>query len=127
MTDRDRLINELKKSKNRCLIHESGGCLACKHRGQADCTLENLADHLLENGVIMPPCKVGDKVYLPNRTDWGTIEYYEITEFVFDGEQLYFVVDDEDRETHQIEEIGKTVFLTKEEAEEKLKEREQNA
>ncbi len=48
MIDRVRLINELKKAKNKCLIYESGGCLACKYRGQADCTLENLADHLLE-------------------------------------------------------------------------------
>ena len=63
MTDRDRLINELKKAKNKCLIYESGGCLACKYRGQADCTIENIADQLLANGVIVPPCKVGDKVY----------------------------------------------------------------
>lgn len=51
---RDMLINELKKAKTRCLIFEGGGCLACKYRGQADCTLESLADHLLANGVIVP-------------------------------------------------------------------------
>ena len=37
-------------------------------------TVENhqIASHLLENGVIVPPCKVGDIVYLPNslRTDF---------------------------------------------------------
>lgn len=25
---------------------------------------EHLADYLLENGVIVPPCKVGDKIYV---------------------------------------------------------------
>lgn len=27
------------------------------------CAYEQLADYLLENGVIVPPCKVGDKMY----------------------------------------------------------------
>ena len=26
--------------------------------------VDNLADYLLDNGVIVPPCKVGDTVYL---------------------------------------------------------------
>lgn len=81
---------------------------------------EQIADHLLANGVIVPPCKVGDKVYLPCLNDWGDIENYTITEFVLDNDGLLFVVDDEDRETHPIEEIGTDVFLTKEEAEKAL-------
>ena len=28
---------------------------------------ENIADYLLENGVIVPPCKVGDTVYFVSR------------------------------------------------------------
>ena len=28
---------------------------------------DNLADYLLENGVIVPPCKVGDKVWFVER------------------------------------------------------------
>jgi len=67
------------------------------------------------------PCKVGDKVYLPCLNDWGDIENYTITEFVLDNDGLLFVVDDEDRETHPIEEIGTDVFLTKEEAEQAIK------
>jgi hypothetical protein len=81
-----------------------------------------LAGHLLANGVIVPPCKVGDKVYLPCLKEWGNIENYTITEFELDNGGLWFVVDDEDREAHPIEIIGKEVFLTKEEAEAKLKE-----
>lgn len=85
--------------------------------------IERIADYLLANGVIVPPCKVGDKVYLPCLNDWGDIENYTITEFVLDNDGLLFVVDDEDRETHPIEEIGTDVFLTKEEADKKLEER----
>lgn len=93
-----------------------------------------IADHLLENGVIVPPCKVGDKVWFLNiypsicmyrnfvyeamvvrvyvehdneltlairvKNEWGTIEYQRIRE-----------------------EIGKTVFLTREEAGKALAER----
>ena len=53
MSDRERLMNGLKKAKNKCLIYEGGGCLACTYRGQADCTLENIADYLLANGVTV--------------------------------------------------------------------------
>ena len=104
MTDRDRLIELLKKADDSTW-------------GQ---TYETYADYLLANGVIVPPCKVGDKVYLPCLNDWGDIENYTITEFVLDNDGLLTVVDDEDRETHPIEEIGTDVFLTKEEAEKAL-------
>ena len=83
---------------------------------------EVIADHLLANGVIVPPCKVGDTVYLPIKTDWGTVENYEIVEVGRDRYGKYFRVYDEEQEKTYLEEIGKTVFLTKEEAEEKLKE-----
>ena len=86
--------------------------------------LEEYAEELVKQGAILPPCKVGDKVYLPCLNDWGDIENYTITEFVLDNDGFCFVVDDEDREAHSIEIIGKEVFLTKEAAEEKLKERE---
>jgi len=120
MTDRDRLINEIKKAKSKCLIHESGGCLACKYRGQADCTLENLADCLLENGVIVPPCKVGDILY--DIFDFENIKTVRVTEITIRLDRRnkpwliiggYF---------YAFDDFGKTVFLTKEEAEEKLKE-----
>lgn len=29
-----------------------------------DYGIENLADYLLENGVIVPPCKVGQNIYI---------------------------------------------------------------
>ena len=89
-------------------------------------TITKIADYLLSNGVILPPCKVGDTVY-------------EICERRRSGKWQKVIVD---RVVHGIEigidkillarcgtttyvylsRLGKTVFLTKEEAEEKLKE-----
>ena len=77
------------------------------------------ADYLIANGVIVPPCRVGDSIFrVGNYEIWEwLIEHIEIYEdeigFVDDGEN-YFTP----------EKIGKTVFLTKEEAEQALKERE---
>lgn len=75
------------------------------------------ADHLLANGVIVPPCKVGDTVY---QTDGARIyescithiEIYSfVTVFYTDG-----VAFDETA-------IGNSIYLTKEEAEKELAER----
>ena len=63
------------------------------------------AEELLANGVIVPPCKVGDIVYVISKGN--ILPYYEIKYLLPD----YF---------------GKTVFLTKEEAEAKLKELKDN-
>ena len=95
-------------------------------------TLRTFADHLLANGVIVPPCKVGDTVYLPWK--WKdasgiavlTVERISITE---SGQSIRtdFWSDDEgywlayNCGVYKFDDIGKTVFLTKEEAEKALK------
>lgn len=80
---------------------------------------EDLADYLLANGVIVPPCKVGDKMYKI---------FTKYTPFV--GE---YVVEDYGIPTRDVlghyliipfDEIGKTVFLSREEAVEALKRKE---
>ena len=134
MTDRERLLNELKKAKTNCLIKEGGGCLTCTYRGQADCTLKNLADYLLANGVIVPPCKVGDVVYFLLEDDFPVHKWFiseeKITEVASGG---FFTssftepgIEDFGNYTAYTE-IGVDVFLTKEEAEAKLKELNYNA
>ena len=58
MTDRDRLIELILQGENEA-----------DKKGIANCQMYNLekakilADYLLANGVIVPPCKVGDTVY----------------------------------------------------------------
>ena len=61
---RDRLIELLKPhvSGTACLC-ESGSCELTSCR---DCKARRLADYLLANGVIVPPCKVGDYVLWNN-------------------------------------------------------------
>lgn len=91
----------------------------CKYSHLEQCIGDRLADHLIANGVILPPCKVGDTVYFIPKyiTDWihDDVEYIKITKDRFIIKTVadwYF--DEED--------FGKTVFLTKEQAEQKLKE-----
>jgi hypothetical protein len=90
------------------------------------CHYDTIADHLIANGVIVPPCKVGDTVYRTQGNYCGEkifegvvdqiaiFNNREIRIWVY-GHPLGFGCDD----------IGKTVFLTKEEAEKALAEREQ--
>ena len=82
-----------------------------------------VADYLLDNGVIVSPCKVGDAVYLPRKNDWGDILSYEVIEVGIDQDGLFFVINDEDQEHILIDEIGEEVFLTREEAEQTLEEK----
>lgn len=140
MTDRDRLLNKLKKAKNGCLIKESGGCLLCTYRGQADCTLENIADHLLANGIIVPPCKVGDMVWINYEYSKSIIRTCPVKVYAYridtkknnmricvegyikisayGGHYNHYY-----NGTFKWDSVGKSVFLTKEEAEAELRKR----
>ena len=104
---------------------------------------EKLADHLLANGVIVPPYKVGDTVYRLDEYIWasecGECEYFE--EGWYDSPHQCcktqsgikspecIKISEEKAIFESIlsdmrwKEFGKTVFLTKEEAEKALAER----
>ena len=75
-----------------------------------------LADHLIANGVIVLLCKVGDTVYQVDSEKIYELEVFDIS--IVKGKPYY--------ETESIDfdedAIGKSVFLTREEAEKKLKE-----
>lgn len=98
-----------------------------------------LADYLLANGVIVPPCKVGDEVWFIEKEGYhfprishGYVQHFDVREMRGLGltrnlaiqpidtleDRLYFFM---------FEWVGDSVFLTREEAEAKLKERENNA
>ena len=85
------------------------------------------ADHLLANGVIVPPCKVGDKVYVVDYTRLGNMifecEIEEISHFSY-GTYYYlnWGLHIPRFKACQENSFGKTVFLTREEAEQALKE-----
>ena len=84
-----------------------------------------MIDYLLANGVIVPPCKVGTKVYFAGR-DSGECLNGNLVSYCLDAAHLWFNChyDCGLNYWHPIEDFGKTVFLTKEEAEQALKERE---
>ena len=116
---RDRLIE---------LMTESDICFTCHPvEKYVEEEKQKLADYLLEHGVIVPPCKVGDIVYVPYK-DSQTIEEkrvksisHVINEFAnsmeFNCKHNYaFLYTD----------INREVFLTREEAEKALKERVDN-
>ena len=101
MTDREHLID---------LLH---------HRPWLG-TTEQIADYLLANGVIVPPCKVGDTVYSVG-VFTGQIIENKVVGIHYDESEIFLFVGNGTVVTVG-QQLGKTVFLTKEEAEEKLKE-----
>ena len=121
MTDRERLIELLEDT-----LHEWESDVSVQ-------TLTEIAEHLIENGVIVPPCNLGDTVYIINRAN-------KPQEMIFDLIDLRCTcVNDTDcmcgslcndiehnacqhRFKNDFSDFGKTVFLTREEAEKALKE-----
>ena len=104
----------------------AGDCLG--KGGALNCS--RLADYLLEHGVIALPCKVGDKVY--EITGRKTVSVYKVRAIRVELFSLFIewdIVEGIVWKSLVINagEIGKTVFLTREEAERALKERENNA
>ena len=96
--------------------------------------IETLTDYLLENGVIVPPCNVGDTVYYVSDSpinlsvQENTIYEAHISRMVTTQCGTTLVVQMHNSygctEIPDINDFGKTVFLTREEAEQALKERE---
>lgn len=86
--------------------------------------LEQKADHLLDNGVIVPPCKVGAEVFYVHEIcdEYLDISKGEVISFSLQKEGLWVYCRYEDGLTywHLVEEFGIELFLTREEAEAKL-------
>ena len=84
---------------------------------EQDSLIEKIADYLLENGVIVPSCKIGQAIFrIDDKSvfDWWDVEHIEIY-----AEEIVYIDDSGNQFTD--EDIGKTVFLTREEAEQALK------
>lgn len=128
---RDRLVESLRNADINC--ENTKYCDNCVGYGKgAECINYLIADHILADGWIRLPCKVGDTVYFADEYyhDSAEIDGINITKqgigFTYVqyeyGPDITEVWDDGE---FSIDEIGKTVFLTreaKEQAEQKLKE-----
>jgi hypothetical protein len=69
---------------------------------------DKIADHLLANGVIAPPCKIGEPVYIAiKKTSRHCKAYAYVRKSKLTYKNMARVISD----------FGKTVFLSKEEAE----------
>lgn len=111
MTDRDRLIQLLEDTLQEweCDV--------------TDKTLQEIAEHLIENGVIVPPCKVGDTIYFETyrRGESIGVQPHKVAKInvVVTIERPFGGVGAEVPDWQ----FGKYVFLTREEAEKALKDR----
>jgi hypothetical protein len=114
---RDRLIELLESFPT-----FGGGSLKEKWMPEA---VERLAQHLLANGVIAPPCKVGDTVWciLPNDYDEAYIAEKFVTAILM--RDIGLIIRCGFLHFKELE-IGKDLFFTREEAEKELSEREGN-
>ena len=114
---RERLINLIDSADEEC--KHTKDCKICSGYGKgSSCMNYHIADHLLENGVVVLPCKVGDEVY---EIVHGEVSETEAVGFVVcqDGAILLIT-----RHFFPLSrEIGCSVFLTREDAEKALKER----
>lgn len=124
MTQRERLIKLISDMQD-------GGSKQGDHVMHTErISNEKLADHLLDNGVILPPCKVGDTAWLT--VWWGAnCTLVELTK----PEQrkvMYFALTKDGLDVHfkdgawNVNAFNNFIFLTREQAEKALKERGNN-
>ena len=136
MTERERLIELLKNdSCESPMLCDPN----CKYASLKRCYEERTADYLLENGVIVPPVSLGDKIYeiiSPKDREPYFITATVCAVHIADGSrnscqrkrESYIVAECPGTKyvhKYPISKFGKTVFLTREEAEKALEEREQ--
>lgn len=106
MTDREQLIDLIIEAKR--TDPETGSFT------------DYLADYLIANGVIVPPCKVGDTVYYVTGIGHNLVKPAKVKEIIIDEngiKDLYV-----QGNGHNFENSFDIFFLTREEAEQDLKE-----
>lgn len=122
MTERERLIELLQNTPV--------DCTGCRGVG-------TIADYLIENGVIVPTLRVGDTVWVVYKLLWSNPCEKFISEFVVKSISIYCnskgvwtkkfrirkVINGKTVDVQKdikLDDIGKTVYLTKEDAEKAL-------
>lgn len=114
MTERERLFKLIEDVETEFFLETP--------EGLDDDRINMVVDHLLANGVILPPCKIGDEVYRISKRYgcWEVLpRYVDSLTFGRDytGELVWIL------ETTTDDMLGNTVFLTREEAEEEIRRR----
>ena len=118
---RDRLVELMVEAD----AHDGYECQLCTDDHSCyRCYFTKLADHLIENGVIVPPCKVGDIVYLIptyNGKPYCGIREDKVQMIGITSRGIHIKARNH-HDHNKMYMLGKIVFLTKPEAEQKLKE-----
>lgn len=139
MTERERLIDIVGNYDFDATI-----CNLCERPDEdcEKCSCEIFTDYFLNNGVIVPPCKVGDWVYVidccrcynsdvkgcrERQEKYSTRKYILAVNAPSKIGTKCFKVFKRKFKKEWVFKVGKTVFLTSEEAEKVLKERKENA
>lgn len=117
MTDRDRLVELLSTNLYGNLCDHCGADNDFEKYELLDMT----ADYLIANGVIVPPCKVGDTIY---QIDGVRIYPSTIHEITYTASKVIFVTENI---VFDEQAINNSIFLTCEEAEKALERRKGNA
>lgn len=113
---RQRLIELLKTPHKAEKLRQTGTAIGDY---EDDCIEAMIADFLLANGVIVPPCKVGDTVWIVG--EHRGVYYANVRVFFFNEKNIEMV-----RTTKcdiPFSEFGKTFFLSRAEAEKELERR----
>ena len=134
MIEKKRLVKLLNAKISHLVLTDTDFVWTCER-------INDLADHLLDNGVLVPPCKVGDKVYSITECSCENIDgvHTECEFYGYGEDDRICTVPNGSKCPYQyrIKECcvmemnilmftrvwGKTVFLTREEAEKALAER----
>ena len=86
---------------------------------------EEIADHLLANGVLCPPCKVGDEFYMADQC--GNINAWIVYDFTYDSTYSFMIHLSRKDDTTIVytgisNDIGNILFSSYKEAAQALKE-----
>lgn len=145
---RDKLIELIKQAKTKMAFYATDGTLIreCEKYIVEISEAKDLANYLLENGVIVLPCKIGDTVYYIENNTEACFEckyyskFYEMDELCDKNFETYPTASSSplcDKQFYEVKEFkptlnwifnhrnefGKTVFLNREDAEQALKEK----
>ena len=128
MTEKERLIKLLMQGE---LEADKQGVFNCS---RSEWKAEIMADFLLSNGVIVPPCCIGDTVYeirengknpISGRRFDRCITTVQMLDCAAIRKSTLYAKEKRYAKNDSVR-LGKTVFLTREEAENALEEREDN-
>lgn len=116
MTERERLYELIVDTENK--FYSETPC------GTDTARIEKVVDHLLENGVILPPCKVGQTVYFLRHDELCEAKVISMEINLYTNPQLWLSLEYYSPMfgTYQYKSrvdllLGKLLFFTREEAE----------